>query len=159
LLNNEVINILNPSHENTLFAFVGNTMRSDDGIAQYLYKLLNNASKKILLLNVDDRPENMLDYLTDKSFNKIIIFDAANFNGQPGEIKYISEENINQTILSTHTFPLSLISKIIKEDTKADVFFIGIQIKNVNYGTNISEELICSAKIIANYILKEYSYA
>ncbi len=138
-----------------LLLFVGNTFRSDDGIAPYIAGQLSNNADNIKILNVEDKPELYLDDIINVKPNKTIIFDAANFNGEPGEIRCIPVENINNMTLSTHTFPLGAIAELIKQDTGADVYFIGIQPKNVGFGENISSEIKTSADEIIKFLNME----
>lgn len=159
MLNNDLKKILSFSEEKILFVFVGNTLRSDDGVAIYLYNLLANLPDNITLLNVHDKPENIIDPAIKLCPKKTIIFDAANFNGSPGEIKIIPEQEINSIIYSTHTFPIPVLSSIIRNDTGSEIIFVGIQTNNTLCGNTMSEKVKFSAKTIANYIIKEYSNA
>jgi hydrogenase 3 maturation protease len=148
LLTAEVKQTLTPEKIGaTLIITVGNSLRSDDGIGPYI---ANNfkGNAKFTLLNAGDKPENAVDKASQHKPAKTVIIDAANFGGKVGEARIIPGEAIPNTTLSTHTFPLKVISKIIAEDTKSKVYFLGIQPKSVELGEKMDPAVVETAKEI-----------
>lgn len=138
----------------TLIITVGNPFRKDDGIGPYLAELLSKRlPSKVLLLNVYDRPEKALDFV-DKSIGKIIIIDAADFGGRPGEIRVISEEEIFAMTLSTHNLPIPILYKALAEESGSTVLFVGIQPVDVSFGEGLSPQVEKAASEIISYILE-----
>ena len=95
-------------------------------------------------------PENIIDQAVKLSARKIIFIDAADFGGVPGEARLIDPEHIPEVSLSTHSIPLPVISRILYEDTKAKIYFIGIQPKSVDHKEGLSEEV----KSVADALIK-----
>jgi hydrogenase 3 maturation protease len=156
LLTNDVRSIIVPDlNSKILYIFIGNVLRSDDGVGPYLYSQLEDLPNNLFLINAEDKPENVFDSAIRISPDKTVIFDAADFQGVPGEIRIIQQKFISEVILSTHTFPVSVLSRLIAEDTNSRVHFIGIQPENVNYGENITKEVKNSANEIAKFINEE----
>ncbi len=93
----------------------------------------------LVLLDAGDKPENIIDEAVKQSPKKAVIIDAAVFGGQVGEARLVDKGHIPQTTLSTHTFPLPVIARIVEEDTKAQVFFIGIQPAKVELGEGLHQ--------------------
>lgn len=79
---------------------------------------------------------------------KVVIVDAADFGGKIGQAILVSSDNIPATTLSTHTFPLKVIAKMIETDAGAEVRFLGVQPKSVSLGERMSEEVEKTAKEI-----------
>ena len=139
-------------NEKTLIITIGNNLRSDDRVALYIADNIKALPFYITLLNAEDKPENIIDPAVEIMPKKIIIIDAANFGDLPGEIRLIPYELIPDSTLSTHTFPLKIIIKILEEDTKSKVYFLGIQIENAELGETISNKVKESADEIIEYL-------
>jgi len=147
--------VLKPDPERTtLIITIGNPLRKDDGVGPYLAELLaKRLPPGISLLNVYDRPEKSLDFVK-KDSGKIIIIDAADFGGEPGEIRIISEEEIFAMTLSTHNLPIPILYQALAEESGCTVFFVGIQPAHVSFGEGLNPQVEKAAREIANYILE-----
>ncbi len=135
----------------TLIITVGNTYRSDDGVGIYIAEKLK--SSNYLLLNAENKPENIIDKAVQYKPEKILIIDAADFGGRSGEARLLLEDNIPDTILSTHTFPIKALAKILSKDTKAPVFYLGVQQAHIHMGEILSKEVRqCADELIDLFI-------
>ena len=93
------------------------------------------------------------------SFGKIVIIDAADFGGEPGEARIIDKEHLPKTSLSTHSIPLPVFTSILEEDTKAEVFFLGIQAELMKLGEGLTEKVKKTGEEIIEKIKKEFTHA
>ncbi|MFH1683939.1 MAG: hydrogenase 3 maturation endopeptidase HyCI [Candidatus Margulisiibacteriota bacterium] len=153
MLTAEVKQALTPAEQGTtLIITVGNSLRSDDGVGPFIAAGIKELKTGLALLDAGDKPENIIDEAVKQSPKKAVIIDAAVFGGQVGEARLIDKEHIPQTTLSTHTFPLPVIAKIVEEDTKAQVFFIGIQPAKVELGEGLHEKVRATADEIIKII-------
>ncbi|MCE5194960.1 MAG: hydrogenase 3 maturation endopeptidase HyCI [Nitrospiraceae bacterium] len=134
---------------------VGNSLRADDGVGPYISENLKNPNPKIKIMDAGERPEAIIDQAVELNPKKVIIIDAAHFEGTHGELHIIKEEDISHTILTTHAFPLNALAKIIADDTNAKVYFLGIQAKNTRLGKSLSEEVKKSADELIGYLNSE----
>lgn len=154
LLTDEARRALEPCCDGaTLIITVGNTLRADDGVGPFIGEKLSCPGVRFKLIIAFDRPENVIDDAVNFKPGKIIIIDAADFGGSPGEIRVIPPESIPETSLSTHSFPLRVIAGIMKEDTGAETVFLGIQPKRMDYGEGLSPEVAGAADGIVKYLL------
>ena len=135
----------------SLIITIGNTYRSDDGIGPYIFDNLNNIPGNIDCINAGDNPENVIDEAVKINPDITLIIDAANFGGVPGEIRIIPSEFIPETTLSTHTFPPKIIAKILEEDTKSKIYFLGIQPASFDFNEGLSGEVKKTAEKIIDY--------
>lgn len=137
---------------------VGNTLRSDDGVGPYIASCLKS-NYRLKVIDAKDRPENVIDEVIDWRPSKVLIIDAADFKGLPGEIRIVKQDLIPENSLSTHAISLKVIAEIISQDSKAEVEFLGIQPRSVSLGEEISREVISAAGEIIEKIKKEFSNA
>jgi len=142
LSNDEIKKVLIPANaEKILLICIGNSFRKDDGIGSYIAGKLSNVMSNIVVINAFDKPENIIDEAIGSHAERIIIIDAADFNGKPGEIRIIPNDLIPEKTLSTHTFPVKIIARMLEHESGAEVFFLGIQIKEIGFGEGISREV------------------
>lgn len=161
MLDEEVREILSPAIEGkTLIVTVGNTLRRDDGVGPYIAGCLaGRLPPEVVLLNAGDRPENAIETAIKCRPVKTVIIDAALFGAAPGKVKVIGEEEISKVTLSTHTFPIPVLSKLITKDTGSKVFFVGVQPLDVAFGEGISRQVKETADKIVKYLLRVVKYA
>ena len=104
------------------------------------------------LIDAGTTPESIAQTAIDWKPDKVILIDAAHFQGVAGELRVIPLEAINtQTVLSTHSFPLSVTFSIVKEDTKAELVVVGVQAKSLDYHEGLSPEAERAAAALADY--------
>ena len=139
---------------NILVITVGNRFREDDGIGPYIGERLTPSEKSgIKVVNVEDKPENIPGEVEKEKPVVIIIIDAADFGGDPGEMRLIPTELLPEKTFSTHSFPLKFVVKYIEEEFNTmDVKIIGIQPARTGYGEDISEVVKQSAELLIEYI-------
>lgn len=159
LLDANLANFLTPQeYLRTLIITVGNCFRADDGVGPYIASCLRQSSK-LAVIDAGFSPENIIDQAIKLSPQTIIFIDAADFNGSSGELRLIDSEHIPETSLSTHSIPLPALSRILHEDTKAQIYFIGIQPKSVEYRQGLSGEVKSAADDLIKHINQEFKDA
>ncbi len=137
----------------TLVITLGSILRADDGVGPYVYEHVKFARPDLRLLDAGTTPENIAQTAIDWRPDKVILIDAAHFGGKAGELRVIPLEAINQqTVLSTHSFPLSVTFSIVKEDTGAELVVVGVQVRSLDYKEGMSAEVQESASKLAGYI-------
>ncbi|MDD5014370.1 MAG: hydrogenase maturation peptidase HycI [Atribacterota bacterium] len=138
-----------PSKEGKLLVVtVGNSLRSDDGVGIYIFNQIKQCKENIIILNANSKPENIIDQVVQIKPQRVIIIDAADFGGRAGEMRLIRKNNIQNRSLSTHSFSLDIIARIIEEDTGAEVLFLGIQPRSVRLREGLSKSVRKAAERI-----------
>lgn len=99
---------------------VGNEERGDDGIGCRIISKLNTAHK----LDCGPVPENYTSKIRASNSEVILLVDAVDFGGKPGERILTEAENAKGVVLSTHALPLSLFCKLFPG---SKVYLLGIQ--------------------------------
>ena len=160
LLTADIITALRPEADGTtLLITVGNPLRADDGVGPYIAERFKEGQKGLILLDAGEKPENIIDKAVAAAPKKVVILDAADFSGKTGEARIIAGEHIPDTTLSTHTFPLKVIARMLKEDTGARVLFLGIQPKSAELGGKMCDEVKMTADEVIKIINGEGSNA
>ncbi len=158
MLTDEVHNLLKPDADLCVIICVGNTLRFDDAVGPYIASNIHE-TENLRVFDAAYNPEDIIDDVIAVEPDKIIIIDAADFRGRPGEAKIIEEDKIPESTLSTHTISLKVIYDILASDTKARIKFLGIQPKQVNYGEGLSPEVQSTADEIIAGINREFADA
>lgn len=136
----------------TLVITLGSELRADDGVGPSVFSRLKPRRPDLRVMDAGTVPENIAQTAIDWKPDKIVLIDAANFGGAAGELRIIPLEAINrQTVLSTHSFPLSVTFSIVKEDTGAELVILGVQVKNLDYKEGLSPEVEETASKLAQY--------
>jgi hydrogenase 3 maturation protease len=136
----------------TLVVTLGSTLRADDGVGPYVCAHVKFRRPDLRLLDAGTTPENIAQTAIDWKPEKIILVDAAHFQGEAGEIRVIPLDAINQsTIMSTNSFPLSVTFSIVKEDTGCELAVIGVQAKSLDYKEGLSPEVEAAGRKLVDY--------
>ena len=136
----------------TLVITLGSILRDDDGVGPYVCEHVKFSRPGLRLIDAGTTPENIAQTAIDWKPDKVILIDAAHFEGAAGEVRVIPLDAINrQTVLSTHSFPLSVTFSIVKEDTGAELVVVGVQVKSLDYKEGLSSEAEESAAALAAY--------
>jgi hydrogenase maturation protease HycI len=153
MLTVELKELFTPSRKGLLLAItIGNRFRSDDGVGPFIARQIKKSKKNVIVINAEDKPENIIDRAIQLKPCKVVIIDAANFGGIPGEIRLIEKNNVPDTSLSTHSLSPNILAAIIEADTGADVFFLGIQPKSIQLTEGLAEPVKKSAEKIISCI-------
>lgn len=120
---------------------IGSTLRSDDGIGSLLASRIDGKVPYIVY-DAGSSPENYLGKIIKDKPDTVILVDAVDFGGSPGEFRVVEPEDI-QTVnfFSTHNASISLAINYLKADLKADILVLIIQPKCINFGDTLSEEV------------------
>ena len=116
---------------------IGNKIKSDDDIANLiLEKIPGNPG--VLKIFGGINPENYIKRV--KEFNPDIIFfmDALDSGDKPGNVKLLGINQVKTLNPSTHNIPLDMFRGFFPE---SEILVIGIQPKNLDFGTGLSPEL------------------
>ncbi len=137
---------------NTVYVFIGNELREDDGAGPYIAKNIKN--EKIRVINAGSVFENSVSEIIDLKPDKLVIFDAAIFEGNPGDIKVLDERNIkNYKMLSTHTIPLNILLDLIKDEViNVKIVIVGILPQSMDYKEGLSEKVKESCDKLIEYL-------
>ena len=136
---------------NVVIVELGNELRGDDG-AGILFGNLLSEQTSLNIVNGGDAPENYTGIIVEKSPDMILIVDAMDFGGKPGDIKLVAGENLEKDSTSTHG-SLRLFVDYLEKMTGAHIIVLGFQPASTGLGEGISSEVSESVKkIVENFM-------
>jgi len=141
---------------------VGNEMRRDDRIGIEILNELRNISllkdSQIKMINAGATPENFTRPIEIWNPSHLLIIDAVDMGENPGELELIQMDDISNVTVSTHKMSLTLLNKYLMKKLNLEIKLLGIQVKDVSFGDELSSELTHIPLRIAqllNSVLKE----
>ena len=135
--------------EKTGIIGIGNLLRKDDGVGIVLLELLVKRKKEfpknIEFIDGGTGGMNLLHLLA--KFDTVLLIDAVDFKGRPGEARVLSLKDIQSqkkpVMMSTHDpdfLNLLRLSQALKELPETLVIF-GVQPRDVSHGMGLSKEI------------------
>jgi hydrogenase 3 maturation protease len=119
---------------------IGNTLRGDDGAGSLVADRLR-AWHPDVVFDAAQAPENYLAPIRRAAPDVVVLVDAADFGGRPGEVRTASAEDVEGSMMGTHAAPLSMFMRVLKEDTGADVMLLAVQAVTTELGGDLSDEV------------------
>ncbi len=124
---------------------IGNPIRRDDAIGVEVAKALEGkVPGRVLVLNCETIPESFAWKVAEFRPTHILLVDAADFQGDPGEARLFGAGETVGTPISTHSLPLKVLSKYLEMETGAKVAVLAVQPKDLGLGEGLSDELRAS---------------
>ena len=142
---------------------VGSELRGDDRaglLAAGHLKCLNgnNDNPMVKVFFGGTAPENLTSEIKKFQPRHLIIIDAADTGREAGAVTIIDSEDIGGASFSTHSLPLKIIARYLREYVSGEIIILGIQPKTIAFGAALSKEVERSAEYVADTI-KEIVYS
>ncbi len=137
---------------------VGNPMRCDDGVGPRIIELLEKKPlPNVMLLNTETVPEAFTGKVKTHDPTHVLVLDAANIRGTPGETRMITSDEIGGKAISTHSLPLNIFISFIEKTLDVNVILLGIQPISNEFYKPMTKELEKAAIFIADTLHKVLS--
>ncbi|MDD5675376.1 MAG: hydrogenase 3 maturation endopeptidase HyCI [Chitinivibrionales bacterium] len=137
----------------TVFVGIGNRLKGDDGVGPVLIDTIKDTIDAVCI-DAGIAPENYLEKIIRQGPQTIILIDATDFKGEPGEIKVFNSSDIGGETLSTHALSLSMFCEYVKARIpECTIFLIGIQPESCVLGKDLSKTVSESVSALARELL------
>jgi hydrogenase 3 maturation protease len=134
---------------------IGNPLRGDDGVGVRIIELLQeNGLRNVMLLNTETVPEAFTGKVAEYNPTHVLLLDAADFHGEPGDVKLIESSKIGGQTISTHSLPLTIFIDYIEKTLGSKVLLLGVQPGNIEYFSEMSLEVEKTAREITDLLRK-----
>jgi hydrogenase 3 maturation protease len=144
-----------PGENRVIIVGIGSPMRHDDVVGLKVLELMEGRTpKQVKLLPTETVPESYTGVIRDFKPTHVLLIDAANFNGTPGEGRVIPPSMIDNVSVSTHSLPLNVLIGYIKKTICENVALIGIQGVNIEMREGLTPEVENGAIRIADMLLE-----
>jgi hydrogenase maturation protease len=138
---------------------VGNLLLKDEGIGIHTVKSLQEIDlpQDVQIIDGGTSPD-LIAYT--KAGDKLIIIDAAKAGGEPGTIYRFSPRDLSQgkgNLVSAHELGVAQNLKLMSlmGNEPGEIVIIGIEPKEIAWGTELSTELRQKVPEIVKVVLKE----
>jgi hydrogenase 3 maturation protease len=126
---------------------IGNIDRGDDGVGVLLASRLAS-SNSIKSIVCEDVPENYTGVVRSENPNVILLLDAVDFGGEPGDVILLEADELTGDRFSTHRPSLKLLMDYLSLETKADTLLLGIQPACIQHNNTLSHGVQESLNLI-----------
>jgi hydrogenase 3 maturation protease len=141
------LDILFQKGRNLLFVGIGNVLKKDDGVGVYISERIKD-SGSVSALTVEISIENYIGKINSLNPDILVLIDAVDFGLPPGSFRLLPVTRITDLTFNTHNISLKRISEFFR----AQVYILGIQPGNIEFGENISYLVKEKADKIINQI-------
>jgi hydrogenase 3 maturation protease len=126
----------------TSFVYVtlGNELRGDDGAGIMFGRELAEKCSGVPVIEAGTSPENILGKVANRHPETVILVDAIDFGGYPGEIRFYPADCLQTGDISTHA-ALGPVIDFLFTATGTTVVILGIQPGTVAFGTPMTPEV------------------
>ena len=137
---------------NDIIITLGNKFRGDDG-AGSLFGNIIRGHVPWEVFDGGDAPENITGLVLKSRPETILIVDAMDFSGSPGDFKLVTSDELGSFGVSTHG-TLKLFVDYLKMMTGAKLHILGFQPQRLGLEYKISPEVSKSVRKAAKVFMK-----
>lgn len=127
---------------------VGNPLKGDDGAGPFfiqelsrIYGQSQRTGSPPVLIDAGEVPENYVEPIIQAGPEVVMVVDACDFGGKPGEIRIFESDEISKAGFTTHTLSPAIFMGYVGRQTNARIFLLAIQPRTVEMGAGISSEV------------------
>jgi hydrogenase 3 maturation protease len=119
---------------------IGNTLKGDDGAGSVVARRLRERYPDVVF-DAAQAPENYLAPVRRAEPDAVLLVDAADFGGRPGEVRTAVAGDVEGLMMGTHAAPLSMFMRVLAEETGADMRLVAVQVANTALGAEMTREV------------------
>jgi hydrogenase 3 maturation protease len=132
---------------------IGNIMRGDDAFGPALIEKLNGRVKAVCI-DAGSAPENYVRKIANENPDTILLIDAVHLDLAPGRYQIFRPEEIVKSGFTTHDISPALFIDYLKDQTKADIYMLGIQPERLALDEEMSDSLKGALEDISRMIME-----
>jgi hydrogenase 3 maturation protease len=136
---------------NTLVIGIGNTLKADDGAGCIVCQQLKDTFSE-RVIDAGTVPENYIGPIIEKRPEVLLVIDAIDFGGSPGQINIFTPDELSSVAISTHTLSPRLFVDVICKSIPVEVWFVGIQPGQTALGEGLSAEVEKAVGVVAEIL-------
>jgi hydrogenase 3 maturation protease len=131
---------------------IGNDLRGDDGAGSLVARRLRERFPEAAF-DGGQAPENLSGPLRRARPDAIVVVDAADFGGAPGEVRVVSRADDAAGLTpGTHALPIGTFLSALAEATGASVHLIAIQAGTTAFGAAMTPSVATTVDEVARVL-------
>ena len=120
---------------------IGNCLRSDDAAGSLLAQRIKE-KVPFVVFDAGVAPENFLEKIVKERPDTVMIIDAVDFKGKPGESRLFDAQDLKTAnLFSTHNSSITLLFNYLHYNLEVDIIALFIQPKTIVFGDTVSREV------------------
>lgn len=130
---------------------IGNRWRGDDAAGP---AVIDRVSGRVEAVCVDagEAPERHLGEVVAEGPARIVLIDAVDFGGVPGEVGVFRPEDVLGRRESTHDVSMATLLRYLRAMSGADVILLGIQPERTGFGEPMSAAVEAGVAALAKVL-------
>ena len=132
---------------------IGNPLRGDDGFGPALVERLQGKVKAVCI-DAGNSPESYAGKITKENPDTILFIDAVHLDLPPGQYQILKPEEILKSGFTTHDISPRVFIEYLKSQTKADIYMLGVQPKDITLGDGMSKSVKKTLEEIEKLIME-----
>ena len=116
---------------------IGNRHHHDDAVGPYLAEALETRPEYDVI-DAGIIPEDYIETTVKKHPDTILMVDATDFGGEPGEVRLLYPDHVKHSGVSTHAGSLRILAEFLKIRTHARIALLAVQPADVSDGKGLS---------------------
>ena len=133
---------------------IGNRWRGDDAAGpEVIARLAGRAEARCI--DAGDAPERHLGEAVEGAPGSVLLVDAVDFGGTPGEVALFGLEDLPARLGTTHDVPLSVLMEYLRAMSGADVLLLGIQPETTDFGRRMSAAVDDAVRVVTEMLLAQ----
>ncbi len=129
---------------------IGNELKGDDAVGHLIARGFR--AEGWLSIACGTVPEGFTSVIRRERPELVVIVDAADFGGFPGEFRILPKEKLGSDSSGTHGMPLMHLVEYL-EELSGRVVFIGIQPRSMQLGDRMSPAVAAAMKSVTELLL------
>ncbi|MBD3367395.1 MAG: hydrogenase maturation protease [Candidatus Eisenbacteria bacterium] len=119
---------------------VGNDLRGDDAAGSLVARALIERCPD-RAFDGGQAPENYLGPLRRAGAETVLLVDAADFGGAPGEIRFLNPDDVESAGIATHGAPLGMLMRALSDELGVATMLLAVQAGQTRLGAPMSDEV------------------
>jgi hydrogenase 3 maturation protease len=116
---------------------IGNRYHHDEAVGPYLAEALE-ARPDYDVIDAGTTPEDYIETTANKHPDTILMVDATDFGGQPGEVRLLYPEHVNYSGVSKQAGSLRMLAEFLQSRTHARIGLLAVQPADLSDGKGLS---------------------
>ncbi len=116
---------------------IGNRYHHDEAVGPYLAEALETRPDYDVI-DAGITPEDYIETTAHKHPDTILMVDATDFGGEPGEVRLLYPEHVNYSGVSKQAGSLRMLAEFLQSRTHARIGLIAVQPADLSDGKGLS---------------------
>lgn len=132
---------------------VGNDLRGDDAAGSLVARALSGRFPD-RVFDGGQAPENFLGPLRRSGARSVLIVDAADFGGVPGEVRLLGAGDVDDAGIATHGAPIGMLMRALEDELGVDTLLLAVQAGRTSLGVRMTEAVADACERIESEIAR-----